>query len=219
MAVHHLEADVMARLLRQQLAYLFVIGLREVQNAVDDIKTDLRTEWTTSLRDSVKEFTDIIKERGGLPPSRECDFKINLECYEQPKERTYRMSQVELREVQVHLQDLNANVDWICPTKSLYGAPILFVRKKDGTMRMCVFYRKLNDPTRRDGTPLPRIDKLLDSVYGTHYSSTLDMYKDYHQVRVKEREPHKTTFRTHYGLFEYCVQPLESATPQVDSKR
>jgi hypothetical protein len=73
---------------------------------------------------------------------------------------------------------------------------------------MCVDYRKLNDLTRKDRTPLPRIDELLDSLYGAHHFSTLDLYKGYHQVRVKERDIHKTAFRTHYGLFEYCVPPF-----------
>jgi hypothetical protein len=77
-------------------------------------------------------------------------------------------------------------------------------------MRMCVDYRKLSDLTRKDRTPLPRIDELLDSLYGVHYLSTLDMYKQgYHQVRVKERDIHTTPFRTHYGLFEYCILPFE----------
>jgi hypothetical protein len=92
--------------------------------------------------------------------------------------------------VQVQLQDLLAK-GWIRSSKSPYGAPIFLVRKKDGTMRMCVDCRKLNDLTRKDRTPLPRIDELLDSLYVAHYFSTLDMYKGYHQVRVKERDIHK----------------------------
>jgi hypothetical protein len=70
-AIHHLEEDAIAKLLSQQLAYLFVIGLREVQDAVDNINTDQQPEWTTSLRNSLNEFTGIIKERDGLPPTRE----------------------------------------------------------------------------------------------------------------------------------------------------
>jgi hypothetical protein len=154
----------------------------------------------------MNEFTDIIKEHDGLPPTRECDFEINLECDEPPKERTYRMSPAILREVQVHLQDLLAK-GWIRPSKTSYGAPILLASKKDGTVRMYVNYRRLSDLTRKDRTPLPRIDELLDSLYGAHYFSTLDMYKGYHQVRVKERDIQKTSFRTHYRLFEYCVLP------------
>jgi hypothetical protein len=91
-AVHHSEANAMARLLRQQPTYLYVIGLREVNDAVDDIKTDQQIEWTTSLRDSVNEFADIIKEPHGLPLARECDFDINLACDEPSKERTNPMS-------------------------------------------------------------------------------------------------------------------------------
>jgi hypothetical protein len=91
-AAHNLEADAMAKLLRQQPADLFVIGLREVQDAVDDINADQQPEWTTSLRDSLNEFTNIIKGLDSLPPTRECDFEINLECDEPPKVRTYRMS-------------------------------------------------------------------------------------------------------------------------------
>jgi hypothetical protein len=91
------------------------------------------------------------------------------------------MSPAKLREIHVQLQELLAK-GWIRPSNSPYGAPILFVRKKDGTMRMCVDYRKLNDLTRKDSTPLPRIDELLDSLYGAHYFSTQDMYKGYHQV-------------------------------------
>jgi hypothetical protein len=86
LTVHHMEADAMAKLLRQQPTYLFVIGLREVHDPVDDINIDQQSEWTTSLRDSPDELTDIIKEPNGLPPIRECDFEINLECDEPPKE-------------------------------------------------------------------------------------------------------------------------------------
>jgi hypothetical protein len=123
------------------------------------------------------------------------------------RSKLYRMSPAELREVHVQFQDLLAK-GWIRPTNYPYGAPILFVRKKDGTMRMSVDYRKLIDLTRKVPTPLPRTDELLDSLYGAHYFSTMDMYKGNHQIRVKERDIHKTTFRTHYGLFEYCVLPF-----------
>jgi hypothetical protein len=106
------------RLLRQHPTNIFVIGLREVQDAVDDSKTDQKTEWTTSLRDSMDEFTGIIKEPDGLPPSRECDFQTNLEC-DLPfnKERTYRVLRTQLRQVQVQLQDLLAK-GWFRPSKS-----------------------------------------------------------------------------------------------------
>jgi hypothetical protein len=122
-AVHHLEVDAMAKRLRQQQADFFVIGLRDVHDAVGDIDTDQQAKWTTSLRDSLNEFTDIIKEPDGLPPTRECDFEINMESDEPPKERTYRLSHTELRQIRVQLQDLLAK-GRIRPSKSPYGAPI-----------------------------------------------------------------------------------------------
>jgi hypothetical protein len=128
------------------------------------------------------------------------------------------MSPAELREIQVQLQDLLAK-GWFCPSKSPYGAPILLVRKKEGTMRMCVDYRKLNDLTRKDRTSLPRIGELLDSLYGAHYFSTMDMCKGYHKVR----QPSATYIRRHSELITDCSSiafyPLDCVTPQLDSKR
>eukprot|EP00873_Tetraselmis_striata_P011441 jgi/Tetstr1/431705/TSEL_021230.t1 len=186
---------------------LFAVAVREVFDAVAELRTDQSTEWTEELKESLMEFADIIAEPTDLPPEREFDFEINLESDEPPKERTYRMSPAELQEVRSQLEELLAK-GWIRPSKSNYGAPILFVRKKDGTMRMCVDYRKLNDLTKKDRTPLPRIDELLDSLHGATIFSTLDMYKGYHQVRIKPEDIHKTAFRTHYGLYEYCVLPF-----------
>jgi hypothetical protein len=114
--------------------------------------------------------------------------------------------------LQQQLLDLLAK-GWIRPSKSPYNAPILFVRKKDGIMRMCLDYWKLNDLTRKDRTPLPRIDELLDSLYEAHYFSTLDMYKGYHQLRVKERD----IIRKHSELITDCSSTafyhLDSSTP------
>eukprot|EP00873_Tetraselmis_striata_P038562 jgi/Tetstr1/458826/TSEL_045209.t1 len=186
---------------------LFAVAVREVFDAVAELRTDQSTEWTEELKESLMEFADIIAELTNLPPEREFDFEINLESDEPPKERTYRMSPAELQEVRSQLEELLAE-GWIRPSKSNYGAPILFVRKKDGTLRMCVDYRKLNDLTKKDRTPLPRIDELLDSLHGATTFSTLDLYKGYHQVQIKPEDIHKTAFRTHYGLYEYCVLPF-----------
>eukprot|EP00873_Tetraselmis_striata_P042988 jgi/Tetstr1/463252/TSEL_008183.t1 len=113
---------------------LFVVAVREVFDVVAELlRTNQSTEWTEELKESLMEFADIIAEPTDLPPEREFDFEINLESDEPPKERTYRMSPAELQEVRSHLEDLWAK-GWIRPSKSNYGAPILFVRKKDGTL-------------------------------------------------------------------------------------
>eukprot|EP00873_Tetraselmis_striata_P043367 jgi/Tetstr1/463631/TSEL_008493.t1 len=110
---------------------LFVVAVREVFDAVAELRTDQSTEWTEELEESLTEFEDIIAEPTDLPPEREFDFEINLESDEPPKEQTYRMSPAELQEVRSQLEELLAK-GWIRPSKSNYGAPILFVRKKDG---------------------------------------------------------------------------------------
>jgi Reverse transcriptase (RNA-dependent DNA polymerase) len=98
---------------------------------------------------------------------------------------------------------------WIRHSKSPYGSPVLFVRKKDCTLRMCVDYRGLNEITIRNSYPLPLMEELLDRLHGARYFSKLDLQKGYHQVRVADQDIHKTAFiKTRYGLFEFVVLPF-----------
>lgn len=117
------------------------------------------------------------------------------------------MSPAELEEVRRQLNDL-LEKGWIRPSESPYGAPILFVRKKDGGLRMAVDYRRLNALTKKNRAPLPRIDELLDVLSGSTIFSKLDMAQAYHQCRVAEADVEKTAFRTRYGLFEFLVLPF-----------
>jgi len=117
------------------------------------------------------------------------------------------MSSTELDELKKQLDDLISS-GFIRPSKSPFGAPVLFVKKKDGTMRMCVDYRDLNRITIKNRYPLPRIDELFDRLHGAQWFSKIDLRSGYHQVRIHPDDIHKTAFRTRYGHYEFLVLPF-----------
>ena len=121
--------------------------------------------------------------------------------------RQYRMSQTELQEVREQLDKLLAK-GWIRPSTSQYAHPILIARKKDGTLRMCVDYRRLNSNTVVDRYPIPRIDDILDRLSGAKVFSKIDLQQGYHQVAIEPGHEHRTAFQSRWGLFEYTVMPF-----------
>ncbi|KAJ9517480.1 hypothetical protein QJQ45_024949 [Haematococcus lacustris] len=124
-----------------------------------------------------------------------------------PNRPVYRMSQEELDELKRQLDELLAK-GYIRPSTSPFGSAVLFVRKKDGSLRLCVDYRALNQLTIKNRYPLPRIDDLLDQLSGAKVFSKIDLKSGYHQIRVAEADIHKTSFRTRYGHYEYTVMPF-----------
>ena len=154
----------------------------------------------------VNEFADVFPEElPGLPPQREVEFTIELVPGSEPiSEAPYRMAPLELQELKEQLQDL-LDKGFIRPSVSPWGAPVLFVKKKDGSMRLCVDYRELNKVTVRNRYPLPRIDDLFDQLQGAEYFSKIDLRSGYHQLRVRDEDIPKTAFRTRYGHYEFLV--------------
>eukprot|EP00253_Pinus_taeda_P009241 PITA_09241 len=157
----------------------------------------------------IKEFADVFPEEiPGLPPKRDIEFTIELIPGAAPVSRTpYRMIVPELTELKMQLQEL-LDKNYICPSVSPWGAPVLFVRKKDGTLRMCIDYRQLNKLTIKNKYPLPQIDELFDQVKGAEVFSKIDLRSGYHQIRIKDEDIAKTAFRTRYGHYEFVVLPF-----------
>jgi hypothetical protein len=157
----------------------------------------------------LREYKDVFPEEvPGLPPRRDIDFSIELTPGAVPTSRTpYRMSTPELVELKLQLKEM-MDKGYIRPSVSPWGAPILFVKKKDGTLRLCIDYRQLNKTTIKNKYPLPRIDDLFDQLGGASIFSKIDLRSGYHQVRIKDEDIHKTTFRTRYGHYEFVVVPF-----------
>jgi RNase H-like domain found in reverse transcriptase/Reverse transcriptase (RNA-dependent DNA polymerase)/Integrase zinc binding domain/Chromo (CHRromatin Organisation MOdifier) domain/Retroviral aspartyl protease len=171
---------------------------------------DPNPEQTSARASTLKEFRDVFPDDlpEGLPPRRDIDHKIELVPGSAPTNRpTYRMSPTELDELKKQLDELS-KAGFIQPSKSPFGAPILFVKKKDGTMRMCIDYRALNGITIKNSYPLPRIDELFDRLHGAKVFSKIDLRSGYHQIRISDEDVPKTAFRSRYGHFEFLVLPF-----------
>ncbi|KAJ9561776.1 hypothetical protein OSB04_006936 [Centaurea solstitialis] len=157
----------------------------------------------------VREFPEVFPEElPGLPPQRQVEFHIDLVPGAGPIAKSpYRLAPSEMQELSNQLQEL-LDKGFIRPSSSPWGAPVLFVKKKDGSFRMCIDYRELNKITIKNRYPLPRIDDLFDQLQGATYFSKIDLRSGYHQMRVREEDIAKTAFRTRYGHYEFLVMPF-----------
>ncbi|GJX29383.1 putative reverse transcriptase domain-containing protein [Tanacetum coccineum] len=157
------------------------------------------------VRDFPKVFPDDLS---GLPPIREIEFRIELIPGATPVAKSpYRLAHSELKELSGQLKELH-DKGFIRPSSSPWGAPVLFVKKKDGSFRMCIDYRELNKLTVKNRYPLPRIDDLFDQLQGSQFFSKIDLRSGYHQLRVHEDDIPKTVFRTRYTHFEFTIMPF-----------
>ncbi|KAD5318277.1 hypothetical protein E3N88_18223 [Mikania micrantha] len=157
----------------------------------------------------VKEYPEVFPEHlPGLPPARPVEFRIDLVPRATPVAKSpYRLAPSKMQELSNQLQEL-LDKGFIRPSYSPWGAPVLFVKKKDGLFRMCIDYRELNKLTIKNRYPLPRIDDLFDQLQGAQYFSKIDLRSGYHQLRVQDEDIPKTAFRTRYGHYEFMVMPF-----------
>nr|GEU29835.1 putative reverse transcriptase domain-containing protein [Tanacetum cinerariifolium] len=148
------------------------------------------------------------QDLSGISPERQVEFRIDLIPGATPiAKNPYRLAPSEMKELMSQLQEL-LDKGFIHPSSSPWGAPILFVKKKDGSMRMCIDYRKLNKVTVKNVYPLPRIDDLFDQLQGARWFFKIDLHCGYHQLKVREEDIPKTAFRTRYGHYEFMVMPF-----------
>eukprot|EP00253_Pinus_taeda_P022505 PITA_22505 len=134
------------------------------------------------------------KDISEFPPHREVDFSIELVPGETPTSKPpYRMSTLELVDLKLQLKEM-LDKGYIRPSVSPSGAPVLFVKKKDGTLRLCIDYRKLNKVTIKSTYMLPRVDDLFNQLKGASVFSKIDLRFGYHQVRIKEEDIYNISF-------------------------
>jgi len=155
-------------------------------------------------------FADVFSKTKAevLPPHHPYDLKINLEEGAQPPVGSiYSLSASEQEALKEFIEE-NLNMDFIRPTSSPHGVLVLFVKKKDGSLRLCVDFRGLNHISKKDCYPLPLISDLLDSPCKAQVYSKIDLHHAYHLVCITDGDEWKTAFRTRYGSFEWSVMPF-----------
>jgi hypothetical protein len=154
----------------------------------------------------VKDFPGVFPEElPGMPPDREVEFVIDLLPGTAPiSKRPYRMYVEELKELKQQLTKLQ-EARYIRPSSSPWGESVLFVQMNDGSQRMCVDYRSLNDVTVKNKYPLPCIEDLFYQMRGARVFSKIDLRSGYHQMRIRPSDIPKTAFSTRYGLYEFTV--------------
>ena len=212
--IHGIRSSVMSNVISTMQARRFIIKGYEAFLAL--ILYSKKGKVDVEKIPIVREFLDVFpKELPGIPLKREVDLSIEIVPGIAPVSRApYRMAPVELKELKVQLQEL-LDKGFVRPSVSPWGAPVLFVKNKDGTLRICIDYRQINKVTVNNKYPLLRIKYLFDQLKGAGIFSKIDLRSGYYQLSVKEVDVSKTAFRTRYGHYEFLVMPFELTNAPV----
>jgi hypothetical protein len=198
------------------LTEISVDNLQELLNinevwamAVLDQNSDLSvTVVAPDMESLLADFEDVFSEPTTLPPRRALDHAITLDTAAHPvNSRPYRYSPLQKDEIERQVAEM-VKAGIVTPSMSPFASPVLLVKKKDGSWRFCVDYRKLNALTIKNKFPLPIVDELLDELAGTRFFSKLDLRAGYHQIRMRPEDEEKTAFKTHHGHFQFRVMPF-----------
>ncbi|GBG67555.1 hypothetical protein CBR_g684 [Chara braunii] len=163
------------------------------------------------IRDLIREYRDVFPpylSYSGIPPMRGVEHSIQLvPDYRVHHQAPYRLSIPEATELKRQLEEL-LRLGFIKPSNSPWGAPVLFARKADGTLCLCIDYRGLNRYTVKNSYPMPRADELFDRLAGNRFFTKIDLRSGYHQIRVAAEDQPKTAFRSRFGHYEFTVMPF-----------
>jgi hypothetical protein len=174
---------------------VYVLAKSEVKSKLEDISV-------------IRHNLDVFAEVTGLPPDLKIKFNIDLVPGTHPIHKaSYCMAPIELRELKEKLQKF-LDQDFICLSVSSWGAPVLFVKKKDGSMRYCIDYRELNQVTIKNNYPSRRIDDLSNQLKGALIFWKIDLLLGYHQLKVREEDVPKTAIQTRYNHYKFLVMPF-----------
>jgi Reverse transcriptase (RNA-dependent DNA polymerase) len=169
-----------------------------------------KPEFLKDVPEVYHEFADVFSRQKAdtLPPHRDCDLKINIDKGAKvPAGPIYPLSEFELKTLREFI-DENLKTGFIRPSNSPFRAPVLFIKKKDGSLRLCVDFQRLNAITQKDKYPLPLTSKLLDTPSRAKVFTKIDLKHAYHLIQIAARNEWKTAFRTYYGSFEWLVMPF-----------
>jgi hypothetical protein len=185
---------------------------QKIQNDKDKTLSEQKEFLSTlspKIREVVERYLHVFDKPDKLPPERPEDQRISLKDPNAtpPCKPIFHLSKDELEVLKALIEELLAK-GFIRPSTSPYGAPVIFVRKSDGTLRLCIDYRALNNLTIKDRTPLPNLTEMRDRLVGAEIFTSMDLRDGFYNVRVAAEDVHKTAFRSRYGHFEFLVCPF-----------